>query len=194
MFWKQLVKLQQVSVFCLKTICLSLALWAAMKPQRVKQSMFIATWRNDPVQVQAQGFEENGQSWISECLWAQNYTSKPTVSQARNCCAMFLLETNCSQLTFQDIWTTNFAVLRQAHLQRLKQEWAAMKAPQCQASSKNKWVLMWKDLVPTNWYAVFTKHWRRTSSNSRFPTAAENQTTYLMSWSLLGPKVRTRKA
>ena len=152
MFWKQLVKLQQVSVFCLKTICLSLALWAAMKPQRVKQSIFIATWRNDP--VQAQGFEENGQSWISECLWAQNHTSKPTVSQARNCCAMFLLETNCSQLNFQNIWTTNLAVLRQAHLQRLKQECAAMKAPQCQASSKNKWVLMWRDLVPTNWYAV----------------------------------------
>ena len=65
-----------------------------MKPQRVKQSIYIATWRNDP--VQAQGFEENGQSWISECLWAQNHASKPTVSQARNCCAMFLLETNCA--------------------------------------------------------------------------------------------------
>ena len=128
MFWKQLVKLQQVSVFCLKTICLSLALWAAMKPQRVKQSIYIATWRNDP--VQAQGFEENGQSWISECLWAQNHTSKPTVSQARNCCAMFLLETTCLQLNFQ------LAVLRQAHSQLLKQDCAAMKAPQCQASSK----------------------------------------------------------
>ena len=167
MFWKQLVKLQQVSVFCLKTICLSLALWAAMKPQRVKQSIFIATWRNDP--VQAQGFEENGQSWISECLWAQNHTSKPTVSQARNCCAMFLLETNCSHLNNKSCsfapGTSPTSKARMcsnegASMPGVKQEQVS---PHVEGSCTNKLI------------RCLTKHWRRTSSNSRFPTAAENQ-------------------
>ena len=167
MFWKQLVKLQQVSVFCLKTICLSLALWAAMKPQRVKQSIFIATWRNDP--VQAQGFEENGQSWISECLWAQNHTSKPTVSQARNCCAMFLLETNCSHLNNKSCsfapGTSPTSKARMcsnegASMPGVKQEQVS---PHVEGSCTNKLI------------RCLTKHWRRTPSNSRFSTAAENQ-------------------
>ena len=151
MFWKQLVKLRQVSVFCLKTICLSSALHAAMKPQSVKQNMFVATWTNDP--VQAQGFKENGQTWMNESLSAQNNTSRPTVSQARNCCAIFLLKTICLQLNSQNIWTRNLAVLRQAHFKLLQQECAAMKAPQTSVK-QNKWVLMWRDLASTNWYAV----------------------------------------